>query len=401
MIFGLLAATALGGYMYTKSPTQSHTVNKAEHSETGVKNPMVEEKANTNKSKPQWESNVEKRAQTETKDTTSLIDKDTDKAKDVWKEKDKQDENRRVSASSANEESLWDRLSGQRSTGNPMVDEKLSAGKTKTRRESQLEADANQNVHDTSHLVEKDTKKVEHVWDKKAPSPNAPNETKSFWSRLFGSKENDSWDQAKDKLEDAKQDTYKTAQRDANRLSSAWDDAKDAASDEAKGLKKDAKATWEQSKDQANSVYDSAKQEKDHLKHEASNEYEHQKGRLNELHQEVSDNADRWKNQAEDKAKSWYQKGTDQVKTGLSNVKDTAQEDFEWAEKKVNEGLNTAKDEINYVLGKDNKQPGFKGHVLGGERFAELEDGQLRPTRDQLSRVPARAVVEHARGTDM
>lgn len=376
-------------------------MNKAERSETGVKNPMVEEKASAKDSKPQWESNVEKKSQAETKDTTSLVDKDTNKAKDVWKEKDKQDDNRRVSASSANEESLWDRLSGQRQTGNPMVDEKLSPGKTKTNKEFRMEADANQNVHDTSHLVEKDTKKVEHIWNKNKPSSNAPNETKSFWSRWFGSKEQDSWDQAKDKLEDAKQDTSATAQRDAHRLSSAWDDTKDAASDEVKSLKNNARATWEQSKDQANSVYDSAKQEKDRLKHEASNEYDHQRGRLNELHQEVSDNADRWKNQAENKAKSWYQKGTDQVRSGLSNVKETAQEDFEWAEKKVNEGLNTAKDEVNYVLGKDKKHTGFKGHVLGGERFPELEGGQLRPTHDQLGRVPARAVVEHARGTDM
>ncbi|CAO3691203.1 unnamed protein product [Rhizopus stolonifer] len=157
LIFGLLAATALGGYMYTKSPDQNHTVNKAERSETGVKNPMVEEKANANSSKPQWESNIEKKSQAETKDTTNLINKDTNKAKDVWKEKDKQDESRQVSASSANEESLWDRLSGRRSTGNPMVDEKLSSGRTKTERESQMEADANQNIHDTSHLVEKDT----------------------------------------------------------------------------------------------------------------------------------------------------------------------------------------------------------------------------------------------------
>jgi hypothetical protein len=417
--------------------------NQADH------NDVVKEKVSSEEQKSGWENKIEKNVAGEGEDGSHRVDKDTEKAKDNWKSKDKEDDNKRPTvpaAASANEGGgFFSNLFGQsnknedltaetnqspmgkddqtqassgsnnipHSTGNPMVDEKAAPGhQTKSNRDMNMESHANDVTHDSSGLVGKDTMRAQSVSkDGSKPSLNAnsPNETSSFWSNLFGwskSKEAESsWNDAKDKLHDAKEDTANTAQRDAHRLSGAWEDSKDAAAAETDRIKHNVNGHSESIKHKANDAYDSAQNLGARVKREASNEYNYQKDRLsgsiNGLHKEVSDNADYWKNQTEDKAKSWYEKGTEQVKSGLASVKDSAQQDIYWAEKKVHEGLNTAKDEMDYVLGRKKDDSGLKEHVLAGERFAEIEEGQLRPTRDQLGRLPARFIVEHARGTDM
>ncbi|CAO3697240.1 unnamed protein product [Rhizopus microsporus] len=486
LIFAGLAVLGAGSYYYYKKTNEDdnlpsdlkkkvkNTVNDTTTHHKAQDNPMVAEKVSSDKSKPDWESKLEQGSKDTNKDTSRLVGKDTDKVKGVWENKDKDDQVSRTPAS-VNEQnegsSFWNNLlsgnneqtsgapktnleaqddttkkgsfsswvtgSNERrpSTGNPMVDEKLYPGKTKTEKDERMEAYANDVIHDTSNLVEKDTDKIKGVWERRS-KPNitdSPNEEKkSFWSSLFGSskeKEADaSWNSAKDKLNDAKEDTASTAYRDAQRLSGAWGDAKHAASAESDRLKQDANATWDRTKDRAyadansvknqaesvwdhasakaNNAYDSAQEEGARLKREASDEYNYQKNRLsgsiNGLHREVSENADRWKDQAEHKAKSWYEKGTEQVKSSLSTVKDTASQDIQWAERKVQDSLSTAKGEVDRLFGKNETGPtGLQGHFVRGENFAEEEEGVLRPTRDALGRVPARVVVEHARGSDM
>lgn len=77
--------------------------------------------------------------------------------------------------------------SGRSVDHNPMVEEKASAGKTKSSYERGLEHHAKENVRDTSNLVGKDTDKVKKVWDDKN-SQEHPSEEKSkgFWSSLVG-----------------------------------------------------------------------------------------------------------------------------------------------------------------------------------------------------------------------
>ncbi|KAG0749010.1 hypothetical protein G6F57_000269 [Rhizopus arrhizus] len=453
----LLAVLGVAAYTFLKNPKTNPVTNAREHANKHAEviknqadhNDVVKEKVSSEEQKPGWENKIKKNIAGEGEDGSHRVDKDTEKAKDNWKSKDKEDDNKRPTvpaAASANEGGgLFSNLFGQsnknedltaetnqspmgkddqtqassgsnnipHSTGNPMVDEKAAPGhQTKSNRDMNMESHANDVTHDSSGLVGKDTTRAQSVSkDGSKPSLNAnsPNETSSFWSNLFGwskSKEAESsWNDAKDKLHDAKEDTANTAQRDAHRLSGAWEDSKDAAAAETDRIKHNVNGHSESIKHKANDAYDSAQNLGARVKREASNEYNYQKDRLsgsiNGLHKEVSDNADYWKNQTEDKAKSWYEKGTEQVKSGLASVKDSAQQDIYWAEKKVHEGLNTAKDEMDYVLGRKKDDSGLKKHVLAGERFAEIEEGQLRPTRDQLGRLPARFIVEHARGTDM
>ncbi|KAG1055872.1 hypothetical protein G6F43_002192 [Rhizopus delemar] len=428
LLGGLLAATAVGGYMYTKSPNHNNIIQEKDAN----KNPMVSEKVSSDPKKPSWESNLEQGSTDNNKDTSRLVGKDTDKVKGVWENKEKEDRATRQVASSVSEnnegQSMWSGwFGGSQKTDNPMVQEKLSSDRTKTDKEMKLEAHANDVIHDTSNLVEKDTKKVEGVWNKSNASHPPHEERKSFWSSLFGSSSKDadtSINQAKSKLNDAKQDTANTAERDANRLSGAWNDTKDALSSEANQVKHDTNAAWEQTKDKAQSnvnsaerqaqstwnsasakasdAYNTAQDQGARLKREASDQYANQRDRLSgslgDLHQTVSDNAGRWKDQGEQKAKSWYEKGTEQVRNGFVSVKDTANQDVKWAEQKVQDGVNTVK---HGVFGNKDNDSELKGHILRGERFAEVEEGQLRPTRTQMGRVPAKVVVEHARGSDI
>ncbi|CAO3677446.1 unnamed protein product [Rhizopus stolonifer] len=436
LIGGLLVAAGTGGYMYTKKSNHDNTLKHDTE-----KNPMVKEKVSSDPKKPSQESQFEQGTNDNNKDTSRLVEKDTNKVRDVWEDKQKEDRTRQVAPSmSENNEgqSLWSNwFSNRDKPQNPMVHEKRTSESTKSPTENKLEAHANDVTHDTSNLVEKDTKKVEDVWNSRTSSPKE--ESKSLWSSIFGSSQdsNDSLNQAKSKLNDVKDDTTSMAQKDAHRLSGAWEDTKEAASAEANQLKSDSDSIKEQAKDKvnytqrqaqstlngisskssdvydaaqeqtqstlnnvsdkangiynstqeqaqstwnnlstkANGAYDTAQEQGARLTRNASDEYANTKEGANQLHREASENACQWKNEAENKTKSWYEKSVDQIRNGL----DMANRE---------------------VLG-NNKDSDMKGHALRSGRFAEVEEGNLRPTRTQMRCVPASVVVEHARGNDM
>ncbi|KAI9250006.1 hypothetical protein BY458DRAFT_525191, partial [Sporodiniella umbellata] len=201
LMVGALVGAAGLGYLLTRQSSGPE-----------IKNPMVEEKARREQTKSEGEQALEQKAEQETRDTTGLVDKDTDKVKRVWEEKEKQarrpvpssvhereddpvwrrlptamsdpdrtDREARVVALSVREKEAWP----QASPGNPMVDEKLSSARTKTDAELAIEAHAQDHVHDTSGLVAKDTKKVEPVWQKTAQQASDPSKAQAETKRWY------------------------------------------------------------------------------------------------------------------------------------------------------------------------------------------------------------------------
>ncbi|CEP09587.1 hypothetical protein [Parasitella parasitica] len=178
---------------------------------------------------------------------------------------------------------------------------------------------------------------------------------------------------------------------ETSRLGNKWDEVKSKAKD-------DAQSAYDAASDTASSLSANLKRETnraasetqskaEQLKRNASDRFEKEKGRvgsdLKDLHKEVSASADQWKRQTEQTAKSWYQKGTDQVKTSFENVKTAADKDLRWAEDKVSEGISTAKEEVDRLFGKQDPK------------------GQLRHTRANTKLKPAEVVVESCDGKDM
>lgn len=336
--------------------------------------------------------------------------------------------------------------------GNPMVREKHSTEKTKPGWENRLEEYAQAKVHDTSTLVGKDTEKVRSVWDDKTSRdlghggiPPVEETNTSYWSSLFGQakeveqkveerlekdveKATNLWEGVKSKVgmatNDVKDDASETYQEvkgkvasEANNVGSSWNKVKSQVKD-------DASAVYDKAADTASNVSDKLKKETDkaasnldqaqneaqnkgyQLKRDISgrvqNEKERASGSLNDLHNEVSANAEKWKDQTEETAKSWYEKGTEQVKSSLNTAKNVADRDIHWAEEKVQDGLATAKQEVDRLFGAENpKESGYTGHVLRGEKFAEEEEGQLRHTRANTGMKPAEVVVENASGKEL
>ncbi|KAI8967433.1 tRNA synthetases class II-domain-containing protein [Mycotypha africana] len=332
--------------------------------------------------------------------------------------------------------------------GNPMVYEKASTERTKPSWESRMEEHAYNNVRDTSTLVGKDTEKVRGVWEDKAIRdtggiPVAQENPSSFWSKLFGSSSStveDDARKAKNEVKDNANEAYNAAKNKAEyetdrlkkNVSGTVDDLNEKAYREADRLQSGWNKLKSDVKEEAQSAYDSAAETasnlSNRLKHEtdraasdleqtqrdvkakgaewkqqAADRFQTEKdrasGTLNDLHKEVSANADKWKSQSEQAAKSWYEKGAEQVKSGFSNLKETADKDLQWAEDKARNGLYTAKEEVDRLLGYEKpKDSSFLGSVARGQNYAEEEEGVLRHTRHNLGRVPASVIVANAHG---
>lgn len=376
-----------------KKEAKSDVQRKAEQPRDD--NPMVEEKVSSKDTKSGSEKNLEGYAKQDVKDTSVLAKKDTDKVKPVW------DENKPV-AKSPNEGGFWSNLTGGNNkenavpdtpveqdykavydkapttNGNPMVYEKRSQNPTKPNWERSLEENAQQNVRDTSTLVGKDTEKVRGVWEDKAERDQGrtPQQTQensgSFWSHLFGKGTEQKIEQAEATISDKAHQLY-------NNASEAVYDA----SDKLKKETDQAAAGLQQAQRGAGTG----------ISRGAGDQFTKSDTALTDMHDSVG-TTEKIKNDA----KTWYDKGAEQV----NNLKSEADKDVKWAGQKVQEGIAGAKDEYNRLV--NHQEPNrrdLRGNVVRGEKFAEQEFGQLRPTRDNTKLKPAELIVQNAHGKEM
>lgn len=335
-------------------------------------------------------------------------------------------------------QTTYDYDTPDRFTGNPMVLEKRSPNeKTKPDWETSLEEHAQEYTHDTTTLVDKDTDKVKKgVWDAKLKTnnPKTPihgesrgvnilhkvedeaahvveeieEESSSVWSSLFGKSKS-----TKEEAEIKWNDAILMANDVKHDADSTWEDAKDRVSSEANRVNRNVSSTVDDLSDKSRNVASNIEDEGARLTHQASDRAEYEKdrlhGSLNDMHKEVSANAEKWKKEGEQNVRSWYEKGTEQVRSGFNTVKNVADQDVQWVEEKVQDGvqglkssLSGTKEEMDRMLGRRNdKEEGLRGHVVSGERFAEEEEGLLRPTRSNIKLKPASVVVEEAHGRDI
>ncbi|KAI9481356.1 MAG: tRNA synthetases class II-domain-containing protein, partial [Benjaminiella poitrasii] len=406
------------------------------------KNPMVGEKVSKGNTKSEREKQMESHAENKVGDTTGLVNKDTNKVSPVWDNKNDQEK------SGSNKPVIVDHEPKKKgfwgsnfpkanpASGNPMVNEKLSSDRTKSNQENHMEAYANDQVHDTSTLVGKDTEKVKGVWEDKAVrdqglrGQDAPvQESPSSWSNLMnqagekiqqvGMTSNDVKKDASDMYQDAKgkataeasrlqrdardtvNDVSNKASRESGRLESRWENVKSQAKEEADAIYKSASDTvssasskLKEGTDQASSAIEQTRRNTGNL---MQNQMDRASGNLNEMQKD----ADKLKSQTEQTAQSWYSKGTEQAKNSYDYVKNTVDEDIQWAGQKVQEGLASTKQEVDRLMGKQPKESNLTGHVIRGEKFAEEEEGQLKATRDNVGLKPAKVVVEHADGKEI
>ncbi|KAI8644372.1 tRNA synthetases class II-domain-containing protein [Parasitella parasitica] len=399
-------------------------VSKTDH------NPMVNEKASAGTTKSGSERGLESYANDVVRDTSKLVAKDTDKVKKVWDDKTEQEKSTNSDGSRKEEsKGFWSGLLGGSSTSNEAAHPApTNFEKTKPRWESRLENYAQENVHDTSTLVGKDTEKVRGVWEEKqvrdnGGHPASRDNTGSFWSSIYGQakdvehKVEEGWQDVKTKVglstqeaSETYQDAKEKASAEASRLGSKWGDVKSQIKDDAQSAYNAASDTASNVsanlKRETNRAASEAEKKAEQLKRNASDHIENQKNRassgLKDMHKEVSANAEEWKRQTEQSAKSWYQKGTDQIKSSFDNVKTAADNDLRWAEDKVSEGISSAKEEVDRLFGReDPNKKGYTGHVIRGEKFAEEEEGHLRHTRDNTKLKPAEVVVGNCDGKDI
>jgi hypothetical protein len=284
--------------------------------------------------------------------------------------------------------------------GNPMVLEKLNTEKTKPDWETSLEEHAEKVVHDTTTLVDKDTEKVKKMWDSKSGRSGVVQESSWFGNAAEKASEleNKAANELHDKSEEAK---------------SKWESLKNKVGMTTHDVKKDAEHSYENAKDKAQDLSYQAKRETNKVASDVNKKAQDVKDEgarltrkasdsISDLHDEASSNAEKWKKQGEQTAKSWYEKGTEQVKSGFETVKNVADKDIQKVEEKVQDSYYDAKDEVNRLFGlRNEKQEGVTGHVIRGERFAEVEEGNLRATRDHVKLKPAAVVVEEAHSKNL
>lgn len=306
--------------------------------------------------------------------------------------------------------SIFDRASTAH--GNPMVYEKHSTNPTKPGWERRMENYAEKTVHDTSTLVGKDTEKVRGVWEDKASRDlgrtpqQQQQDTSSFWSHLFGqaSEKAQNLEKAgKEDLKQAKDDLYNKAKTTKDDMYDRAKQDADHVSDTIKNKKNQVKKDMEETKD---TLYAKAENAKNAVVNKAQEVKEsiYDESSIHDLHKEVSANADKWKKKSEQTAKSWYEKSADQVKDSLGSIKTAADKDLEWAERKVQDGIASAKDGVERIFNPKTgkyESSGLKGHVIRGERMAEEEMDNLRGTRAHVKLTPAEIIVEHAHGKEM
>ncbi|CAO3607693.1 unnamed protein product [Mucor hiemalis] len=343
----------------------------------GEGNPMVLEKLNKNKTKPEWETSLEEHAQNVVHDTSTLVTKDTEKVKKgVWDARDKAGR-----SEVAQETSLWTSIFGK-------AEDKASELETKAANElherseeakSKWESLKNK-VGVTAHDVKKD---AENSWENVKDKANTEAQ------------------RAKSNVDSTVNDLSHEAKKESSRLESGWNNVKKQVNDDAEhalhSVEDAAHKVSNKFKSESNKVASDINKTTQDVKDEGSRLTRKASDSINDLHSEVSANAEQWKKQGEQTAKSWYQKGTEQVKEGFENVKNVADKDLQWAESKVQDTYTDAKDEVSRLFGlRNDKEAGVKGHVFRGERFAEEEAGHLRGTRNNVDLKPAEVVVEEA-----
>ncbi|KAI7897672.1 tRNA synthetases class II-domain-containing protein, partial [Cokeromyces recurvatus] len=406
------------------------------------KNPMVHEKVSSDATKTPRERQLESYAENKVGDTSTLVNKDTNKVSSVWKDKDNQeksgsrnspvtvehepannDNNKKKgfwnSIFGGNTSSKKDFQKGSSADGNPMVNEKRSRDRTKSNQEYHMEAYANDHVHDTSTLVGKDTEKVKGTWEDKAsrdqgsqePSTSRSSLTSSSWSNLVN--------QASEKLHEVEEKVENYIEDDGKKVASMWEGANDTlkdvsnkASHESGRLEEGWENVKSQAKEEADSIYRTAsdvvsstsskfKEGADQTRRDSSKLMQDQMDRASGVLNETEREANKLKSDTEKTAKSWYAKGTEQAKDSYDSIKDTVDKDIQWTRQKVQEGLNNTKEEVSHLLSTQPKESDLAGHIKRGEKFAEEEEGQLRSTRNNVDKKPAKVVVEHADGKDI
>ncbi|GAA5802291.1 hypothetical protein HPULCUR_007754 [Helicostylum pulchrum] len=413
-------------------------------------NPMVTEKLNTNKTKPLWETSLEEHAQEVVRDTSILVDKDTQKVRQgVWDAKNLANEKTSGSISykdpapsfwstwfgggkseteahrlEQEAEDKWGDLKNKAEVTKNDVKQTASQSwqdaKHKAEAESgRVKKDVDSTVNDLSNKSKQEASRLESGWNSlknevsndaeyvlhKAEDTassvagkfkNETNKLESEAERAAREAKNEgsritrhASDEVARKAEEAKEESARLARRASNEVAHKAEEVKD------KGVRLTRRAS-----DEVANKTEEAKEESARLARRASDT-------IYSKAEDVREKAEDVKEKAEDSAKSWYRAGTEQVKSGINTVKNVADQDIHWAEEKVHDGvegiketLTEAKEEVDRLFG-ERRDQGYKGHVVRGEKFAEDEAGQLRATRDNVALKPAEVVVEEAHSHDM
>lgn len=354
-------------------PQKNYTGSSFNYPEsTAEGNPMVLEKLNAKKTKPDWETSLEEHAENVVHDTSTLVTKDTEKVKKgVWDVRDKAGRPDVAHESS----SSWGGLFGKATE----LENKAANELHEKSEEAKFKWESLKNkVGVTAHDVKKD---AENSWE------NVKDKANTEAQRVKGD------------VDSTVNGLHHEAKKESSRLESGWNSVKKQVSVDAEhalhSVENAASKVSSKFKDESNKVASDMSKTAQDVKDEGSRLTRKASDSINDLHNEVAANAEQWKKQGEQTAKSWYQKGTEQVKEGFENVKTAADKDLQWAENKVQDTYSEAKEEVSRLFGRP-KENGVKDHVLRGEKFAEEEAGHLRGTRNNVGLKPAEVVVEEA-----
>lgn len=356
-------------------PQKNHTGSSFDYPESNAEgNPMVLEKLNAKKTKPHWETSLEEHAENVVHDTSTLVTKDTEKVKKgVWDARDKAGRVQEESSSS------WGSFFGKANDKATELENKAANELHEKSEEAKSKWESLKNkVGVTAHDVKKD---AENSWE------NVKDKANTEAQRVKGN------------VDSTVNDLHHEAKKESSRLESGWNNVKKQVSDDAEhalhSVENAASKVSSKFKNESNKVASDLNKTAQDVKDEGSRLTRKASDSINDLHNEVAANAEQWKKQGEQTAKSWYQKGTEQVKEGFENVKNAADKDLQWAESKVQDTYSEAKEEVSRLFGRP-RETGVKGHVFRGERFAEEEAGHLRGTRNNVGLKPAEVVVEEA-----
>ncbi|KAI8330924.1 hypothetical protein BD560DRAFT_451514 [Blakeslea trispora] len=386
-------------------------------------NPMVNEKVHLGKTKSDEEAKLERYSEHGVRDTTALVSKDTDKIKPVWEDQAAKERanvivpheevsnnnhggffggmfgsGKASDASTNNNNNNNNVVHNERMPTTIYDDAKHFAKDTKHEADhkiSQLSRKASETASDVRHEAEYEKEKMKHKLEEDKAKAG------SLWQGL---KEKAGMT-AKSTEEEAsrmKHEADRTIEEKTGQFQSGWNKMKGEAQSVVQGAQETASQTADRLKSEANKAAYRADSETERLKRDAKGRLEDSKDYVSEsmsqLGREASNQAEKVKQETEQTAKSWYAKGAEQVKSGVSTVKEVADQDIQWAEGK----LQDAKEEVSRLLHPERtKEEGLAGHVKRGERFAEVEEGQLRPARPNTDLKPAEQVVEDATGKQM
>lgn len=373
-------------------------------------NPMVQEKLNKNKTKPLWETSLEEHAQEVVKDTSTLVDKDTQKVRQgVWDAKiNANDKSSGAINYKAPKESLWSSLFGSH---HPSVEQEVKddwkglknkAEETKDdvkRSASNSWEEAKTKAEDQANRVKSNVDSTVHDLSQK--SKQETSRLESGWNNLKHEVSHDA-EYARQKVEDTASSISGKFRNETNEVKKTTQEAKDESSRLARRASTEVGQKAEEVKDETARFARRASDTLSTKAQEAKDEtLDLTRSASNQLYQA----AENVKEKAEDTASSLYQKSANQVKS----AKQMADQDIHWAKDKLEDGvqnvkssLTEAKDEVGRLFGTVGRdETGYTGAVARGEKFAEDEAGQLRPTRQNVEKKPAEVVVEEANSKTM